>query len=193
MKFIANELKKMWKKEISMVFRNGLFLVFLALIFSCATQKSLGKNAKLVQINMSNAKPYCGGAAPTPDMQNPVMEALPNCSFVLFIQNEDDTRGKEIKLVTTDSKGLLTLELPIGKYQLWKPSKLQSFEEFIKTESPNLGKDFQYKDNECFLAWKEKPDFIFEVNSDTTLNLAYHVNCYTGSHPCLKYNGPLHP
>lgn len=191
MKFIAKELKKMWKKEILMVFRSVFSLVFLALIFSCATQKSLGKNAKLVRITVSNAKPYCGGAAPTPDMQNPKMEVLPNFSLVLFIQNEDDTRGKEIKMVTTDNSGLLTFELPAGKYQLWKPSKLLSFEEFVKAESPDLGKDFEYKDKECFLAWKENPDFVFEVNSDTTLNLAYHLNCNTGSHPCLKYKGPI--
>jgi hypothetical protein len=183
----------MWNKEILMGFKTTALLVMIVMAFSCATQKELGNNANEVKLVITNSTPYCGGAAPTPEMEIPVEVPIPNSSFLLYSENEDGSRGKELKEIKTNEDGETTLYLPNGHYQLWLPTKKLSLEEFIKAESPDKGTDYSYQDRECFQAWREKVDFKFEVKSDSTISLSRPVRCYTGAHPCLKYTGPYHP
>jgi hypothetical protein len=193
MKFIEKELKKMWKKEILMGFRIVAVLLGVLLIFSCATQKELGNNAHEVRLELADANPYCGGAAPDPEMELPIYVPMSNASYLLYVENEDGSRGKELKEIKTNEEGVANLTLPKGKYQLWLPSKKLSLDDFIKAESPDRGQNYSYSDKECFQAWREKVDFTFEVKSDTTIALSRPTRCYTDAHPCLKYDGPYRP
>lgn len=183
----------MLNKEILMGFKTIAFLVMIAMVFSCATQKELGNNANEVKLILFNASPYCGGAPPSPEMEIPRLVPIQNASFLLFSENEDGSRGKELKEIKTNEEGGSTLYLPDGNYQLWLPTKKLSLEEFIKAESPDKGQFYSYKDKECFQAWREKVDFKFEVKSDSTISLSRPIRCYTGEHPCLQYDGPYHP
>jgi hypothetical protein len=161
----------MLRKETLMDFRTLTFLVILSLSCSCATQKE----------------------SPDPDMILPVYEPLRNTPFLLFFENGDGSRGKELKEINTDLQGASLLYLPHGKYQLWRPTKKLGLDEFIKAESLDRGKFYSYKDKECFQAWRERADFKFEVWSDSTITLSRPTRCYTDDHPCLKYDGPFRP
>ncbi|MGJ8660784.1 MAG: hypothetical protein ACSHXL_01975 [Bacteroidota bacterium] len=183
----------MLKKETLMVFKIATVLIAIPLIFSCATHKDLGSSAHEVEIALKNFIPYCGGAAPEPGVDMSRVEPLTNYSLILFAQNEDGSRGAELKEIKSNDVGSYNLNLPSGTYQLWLPTKKLSLEEFMKAESPDKGKDYIYQDKECFLAWKERADFTFEVASDTVISLQYSNRCYTDAHPCLKYNGPYRP
>jgi len=176
-----------------MVFKVSQLVLAIPLIFSCATQKEVGANTNVITINLFNSIPYCGGAAPTPEMEIPRLEPLKDYVLILYSQNNDGSRGAELKEVKTDISGKITLNLPTGQYQLWLPTKKLSLEEFIKVESPDKGKNYIYKDKECFQAWKERADFSFKVKSDTTISLQYKNRCYMDTHPCLRYDGPYKP
>ncbi len=183
----------MLKKEILMGFKMVTLLLATIVIISCASHKGIAIKAHTVKIELKNAIPYCGGAAPDPEMELVRLEPLPKYSLILYSENEDGSRGAELKEIKSDEEGAYNLNLPGGKYQLWLPTKKLSLEKFIVAESPDLGADYNYKDKECFLAWKERPDFSFEINSDTVVSLQYNPFCYTGSHPCLNYTGPYKP
>jgi len=193
MKFIKRELKIMLKTEILMVFRVSTLVLAIPFIFSCATQKELGTNANAVKLNLVNSIPYCGGAAPSHEIEIPRLEPLKDYALILYSQNDDGSRGAELKTVKTDVSGEIAINLPTGQYQLWLPTKKLSLEEFIKVESPDKDKNFSYKDKECFQAWKERADFSFYVKTDTIIFLQYKNRCYTYAHPCLRYDGPYKP
>ena len=142
---------------------------------------------------LTNLTPYCGGAAPTPDMEIPRRVPMENTSFLLYLENDDGSRGKELREIKTNAEGGSSIFLPNGNYQLWLPTKKLSLEDFIKAESPDRGGFYSYKDKECFQAWREKADFKFDVKSDSTIHLSQSVRCYTDAHPCLKYDGPYRP
>lgn len=178
---------------ILMVFRKATLLVLIPIFYSCATQKELGNKAKEVVLYLNNAVPYCGGAAPSPEMVIPILEPIQNISFLLYAENVDGSRGRELKTIATDNEGKFLLYLPLGKYQLWRPSKKLNLDQFVKAESPEIGPFYSYNDKECFQAWRERADFIFDIRSDTTISLSRPINCYTFDNPCMLYIGPLRP
>lgn len=180
----------MWRKMILTGFKGGM-LALLLFTTSCGIWKS--KQAVDVQFEIFQAFPYCGGAAPTPDMLEPQLDAFASCSLAICEVNENGERGKWMTTIVTDENGLAKSALPKGKYQLWLPSKLESFEEFMKIEKSVKGKFYSYEEVACFRTWYETPDFEFEVGTETSFKFVYNNRCFTGHHPCLIYTGPFPP
>ncbi|MCA0430861.1 MAG: hypothetical protein LCH32_10210 [Bacteroidetes bacterium] len=71
-------------------------------------------------------QPYCGGAEPTPEMVIEANTPKPYANFTLFFKNK---KGKIDSAITND-KGIITIKLKKGSYQLFEGWKL-------KNSSPN--------------------------------------------------------
>lgn len=179
------------KIEILMGFKKIILFTGLLGLFACAAHKGMGTKEVTIQIN--NALPHCGGAAPMPDVVYPQIEALPNCSLSIYEVTADGKRGQLVSTIISNDKGSAMVQLKNGKYQLWRPSKLLSFEEFMKKESPALTEEYKYRDTDCFRLWYNRPDFEFEVGDQNAFEFNYKNNCFVGSHPCLEYDGPWPP
>lgn len=144
-----------------------------------------------VMLKLSARKPYCGGAAPTPEQQNGFSEAIAEKSYYVF-EGEFTADKEKVTEFTTNSQGVAELKLDAGTYTVVDAKKLLSLEEFIEAntiDNPN----YQNRENTCFELWKAKPDFTIEVQNDTLIMLTERHNCYTGANPCINYTGPYPP
>ncbi len=181
----------MLKKEISMGFR--LVLIGCLILTACVSTRNKEKNALDVNFEIAEANPHCGGAAPMPDDIYPMIEPYVGCELMIYSVNEDNQRGKSFGTITTLTDGKATTKLPKGKYQMWKPSKLLPFSEFIAKEKSVNNSFYGYKNEACFQEWYETPDFVFEVGEESNFKFVYHNRCFTSHHPCMLYTGPLPP
>lgn len=195
MRFTVLAWRKMLKIEILMDFRKSISSVVLGImLLSCATHKKNNNDQQQeVRIQINNAEPHCGGAAPDEDVEYPRIVPFPACKLSLHYANEDGSRGKLLKVLISDSNGVIQVDLNKGKYQFWRQSKLLTFDQFLTSEKPPMGADFGFRDEACFRAWYEQADFSFEVDEQKEFALTYTNKCFTGSHPCLDYSGPFPP
>ena len=178
-----------------MGFRTVTFVGALVLLMtSCSTaNRNNARKVQLINFHIDNALPHCGGAAPLPDDIYPKMDPFISCTLFVFSVNKNGSRDKQLGSILTDNAGNARFPLPKGKYQLWKPSKLLSLDEFQEAEKPAKSSYYTYMDEACFNAWYERPDFEFEVGDKKEFSFAYQNRCFTGAHPCLKYDGPFPP
>ena len=185
----------MWNKEILMDFRATYILVLIIGLTACSTNKENNwtKGGEEVTILIQNAMPHCGGAAPMPDVDYPQLEPFISCTLSVHLANEDGSRGKKVAEIVTDFEGKAMISLQKGKYQLWKPSKLKPFTDFIEIESPVKSTNYSYKDEACFKDWYNRIDFELAVGDKKEFSFAYQNRCFTGAHPCMTYSGPYPP
>lgn len=176
-----------------MVFKLTFVLIASALLIGCGVKKENSTKNISVVIQLYNAVPHCGGAAPLPEDEWPKMEELSGCELSVHEVNTDGSRGKQVATFTSNESGKGELVLPKGKYQLWAINKLEEFERFLELEGETKGVNYENRDETCFKAWYDKADFEFEVGDETDFEFAYKNRCFTGSHPCLIYSGPYPP
>ena len=182
-----------------MVFKRvSVLMGVLSLIVACKNIDNggiSGNSKDSVDINgkIQIHKPYCGGAAPSPEQAEGFNEALPNAVFYLYKDSLPDDKDDLLK-VTTDEKGGFDTKLTPGSYHLIQEAKLGSLEEFIKAKRID---DDHYKSHpeECYERWFNAPDFSFVVTDTTGHNpvLTEWHRCFTGANPCLIYTGPYPP
>lgn len=193
----------MWRKLILMGFNLGIVLIF-AVFFGCGSQKNTEQPVKSsalampkephdVQFVFHDMVPICGGYHPGPDVPNPRPEVIIDETWTVYSVNEDGSRNRPVGRLTSDENGTANYRLQKGTYQLFISAKEQPFSEFVKSNTPDRGKYYTYGDEACFRRWYESPDFVIEIQSDTTLELNYRNNCFTNRHPCLNYDGPYPP
>lgn len=182
----------MWRKMISMGFK-WLFLCCVGIFLSCGTWKKKKVPDTLVQIEVYESFPHCGGAAPEPGDSYPNVVVYDACTLVVCEVGKDGKRGETKATIITDENGSVRLSLAPGKYELWHPTKLLPFDEFLKAEKTLSGSYFTYENEACFRSWYEKPDFEFEVGEASFFKFVYYNRCFTRHHPCLIYTGPFPP
>lgn len=86
--------------------------------------------------------------------------------------------------------------LPPGKYVIKEKFKDVPLKDFIQNNSHENSSYYQNGTEECFKNWKNSNLFEFEILSqDTLVNLSTTVgaSCFTGTNPCIHYNGPYPP
>jgi hypothetical protein len=138
-----------------------------------------------VNIKLRYIPPYCGGAAPSEQMEQERLKGFPWNNKVFYMNKNDS--GKYESFVS-DQYGMLRLALFKGKYCLKLPYKVESgsIEKFKKQ-----GWEF---DAACLEEVMNQCDFSFEINSDTTLNFTHRGRChYQGPTPCVTNPGPPPP
>ncbi len=175
-----------------MDFKMNYIALSFMLLFACSNANKSAKTSP-VHFHIDNAMPHCGGAAPLREDVYPKMDPFVSCTLFVFTVDSNGKRDKQIGSIVTDSQGNATLPLSAGKYQLWKPTKLLTLDEFQEVEKPLRGSVYEYRDEACFMAWYSRPDFEFELKDQKSFSFAYTNRCFTGAHPCLEYTGPYPP
>lgn len=156
------------------------------------TENNISKKQKITitgTININN--PYCGGAAPPPDVANGTLSAYHNSVFYLVLAN-DTTRTPFLRFVTSDN-GSFEIKVPRNTYWIFHESKMLTFEKFYKQNSENTPPNSVSVDIDCYKEWYNKPDFEFTANTDTSIYVIFYKRCFVGINPCLQYTGPLPP
>ena len=70
------------------------------------------KGLKSISFSVKIIQPYCGGAAPSDEMENERMKGEPAKEFVFYISTDG---GSPLKL-TTNMEGTANAEFPTGSY-----------------------------------------------------------------------------
>lgn len=128
---------------------------------------------------------YCGGAAPSPEMERERIKGFPWASQLIYMNKGDST---EFESFVTDNFGQLRLALLKGDYCLKSAYKIDpSFKAKYKSE----GWEF---DEACFQELINKCDYSFSVTKDTTIEYTVRDRCqYEGPTPCVLNPAPPPP
>lgn len=156
------------------------------------TEKNSCKKQKVTitgTININN--PYCGGAAPPPDIANGSLSPYQNSVFYLVIAN-DTTRTPFLRF-TTSNNGSFEIKVPQNSYWIFHEDKMLPFNIFYKQNSQNTPPNSISADIDCYREWYNRPDFEFTANIDTSIFVIFYKSCFVGMNPCLQYTGPLPP
>lgn len=144
-----------------------------------------------ITIAINQYIPYCGGAYPAEDQLNN-NQPISNTEFVLI-----DLADSSKTIVKTNALGVIELYLKPGNYAVQESFKNCSFQEFQTRNAITIsGEYYQIGDDECYLNWWKSflgTFTILEPQQELFLNLAIGSACFTGTNPCLYYNGPYPP
>ena len=179
-----------------MAFKIILFSTLL-IASACGTANNTGMNESgektfVVTGTIQTHNPYCGGARPTPEIENGFSEPIPNAVYYIYSGDRPKT-AKDMTKITTNADGKFTVSLPNGLYSVIQESKLLPLEQFIELKSIK-GDFYTNGDSECFSNWKKGVDFSFNVESSDCSPLFTEIKrCFTGANPCLEYEGPYPP
>lgn len=147
------------------------------------TEKSENSpNVKTIDFAIKIVQPYCGGAAPSDEMENQRMKGEVARDFSFFVLE----KGGEPKKITTNGEGSATLELPNGEYCLKEAYKCDN--ELINA----LDNSDWELDEECFEEWKTICNKEFSVSDTgaTKIEFTYYPRCgWEGPVPCITNTG----
>lgn len=180
-----------------------LFFTFLISIVSCSSFKeqqfypndnntSLQKNEPVlynIKLRSLVHYPYCGGAYPSESQKNGYTS--PSNFDHYFISRDSILNSSTVhdSIIKSDD-GLFHMKINPGKYYLFQRDKSLSLEDFVFRYQGNSNINV---DHSCFERWKNTPDYSFLVEQDTTFEVLHRARCFTGTNPCLRYNGPYPP
>jgi predicted component of type VI protein secretion system len=178
-----------------MVFR---FLILLTLLSACSNIERIEleedlQNKKSYKIELSSMIhiPYCGGAYPDPEQAQGYF--IPSEIQLYYLTTDSVLTPKSVyQTIETSDDSKFYFRIDQGVYFLQHPDKKLSLSEFMKKNgSQNTNQTML--DSDCYLKWKNTPDLKLIVKSDTTIQITYHAACFTGTNPCLRYDGPYPP
>lgn len=167
------------------------------LVYTIATLSALvscGISKDKIETNTLNAKltfethaPYCGGAAPTPEMEKGRRSPIPNQNFYFLLKGQDKIKA------STNENGILSIDLEKGNYLIYSSDKIElSYDEFYNKFKPKNKFEVE-KDAPCFKDWYAEADFELNLISDTIVTFTTKKRCYTGTNKCINYKGPIAP
>ena len=142
------------------------------------------------KVSITHYTPYCGGAAPPPDIMERSTQQLANTNFILI-----NHRSGKKTIVQTDSQGILYLMLSEGAYAIRETYKNCSFDEFYEKNHQTSDEWLQPSpDPNCYRNWwadNLQEIVITKVDSIYTYEVQTFEACFVGQNPCINYVGPL--
>lgn len=164
-----------------------LLLAAASLLFTsyCFTKKK----SILVRGTVSHIQPYCGGAAPSPEILANLKKPVPSPNFVLHFKKGSANNEKEkvITTVTTNANGYFEVLLPKGEYCIVEDYKGKPF----AIPAPA---NYTTWDTTCLKNAYAGCDYKLNVATKTrdTIKLVYRGHCFY-SPKCGRYEGPMPP
>lgn len=145
-----------------------------------------------IAITITHFTPYCGGAHPSEEILEMQYQLLGNTAFILL-----NLETLEKVNVQTNAQGVLYLNLPKGRFAIRELFKECSFSEFVERNPPRSGSYFfPSPDSDCYRNWWSSHLGEFEITDLAQLQSftwGTGDRCFTGSNPCIEYNGPYPP
>jgi hypothetical protein len=162
-------------------------LLYLFIVSNIAAKAQL----QSIAVNVQVIQPYCGGARPTPEMEENarIPHAYEGKKFYIRKGKINTCKAKIIDSFTTDAQGNFIIKLPKGNYSI------------IVAEQKNelnialYNTKYQKADIACLQKWWSTPYYNLVVKTvNKPLDFLFYNKCYIQSDaPCLQYNGPRHP
>lgn len=167
-----------------------LALTTLILFLSCSGKKAVietvdqpKESPAFITVKFHYIPPYCGGAAPTEEMEKERLKGLPWSNKEIYYLID----GKAPKKGITNDNGALILQ-GSGDFCFKMPFKV---DESIVQGFRDKGQDF---DESCLKEMTEKCDLQFTAHNDTTVLYTIYGRCaYQGQIPCMINLGPPPP
>lgn len=138
--------------------------------------------------------PYCGGAAPSPEIElmANTPQPLPDFPIMIWLQAAGNDSLERAWELMTDQDGFWEANLPAGKYCLFAGEKAK-----VDPVIPQKGNEWLVIDEECYTKWLKTCDLAFVVQAGMEQDLHLLTlarRCYTHAFdPCTQYNGPIRP
>lgn len=179
------------------------FLIFISLLAAssqsaCTKKNNLtneSKEVRTIEIFVTKTGAWCGGMRPTEDMMQEIKSPKPLRQNTFYIKKGtvNSTNAPIFKTVTTDTAGLIQIDLPEGDYIIVNEDKKDknTYDAYVTRASKGFGgyKNFNL---ECYEEWFSKPDGLLHVSdSSLTFKVNYSKRCWYS--PCMTYTGPYPP
>jgi hypothetical protein len=149
------------------------------------------KGQHVLKVTFQSHRPYCGGAAPTPEMEQGFTEALADRVFYIYEGERPSSVTKMIK-VRTDANGYFSIDLKKGVYSIISEDKALTLKEFIEKKKI-IDEVYGYDDDSCFEEWYNTPELVVDLSSNEERNVVINEGCFTGDNPCMQWRGPYPP
>lgn len=143
---------------------------------------------------LTTSQSYCGGAAPTPEMEAWYSQQRPlQCAVYVRKGATNDPSQPLVDSTVTDTSGRFTFRLPPGDYTLITDEQRDPaiLTTIAALESPTLSVD-----TACLRRWFTEGTFQLKgLSADTSgLSRNFHKRCFVPySMGCLGYSGPYPP
>lgn len=136
---------------------------------------------KEITVAVRRINPYCGGAAPSDEMERMRMKGEPGNNIVFYITNGN---GVSIRFKTSEM-GTAKASLKPGSYCIKEGYKIDPEMKKVLANS-----DWEI-DEECIAKWNASCNHEFEVTDSTTVvSFTYYGRCgYEGPVPCITNAG----
>ncbi|MBK7818618.1 MAG: hypothetical protein KBG47_08845 [Bacteroidia bacterium] len=179
----------------------NLIVVFTFLFsLSCSAQKSASNKTggiKPLRVTVTGklmqTQSYCGGMAPTPEMEAQYQKAFPYSGKVFYVRKGkvNSTKAEVLTSFTVDAKGEFSFQITPGTYSIIQAKQLKPLTraDLKSTESLQV-------DAKCMKEWWAKPYYLLEVKTTniTIPDWSIHHPCFvSGDIPCISYTGPMPP
>lgn len=173
-----------------------LFALLILGFVSCATSKDGAKTEKdkttkyTVSGKIVAHHGYCGGVQPTPEQQRGYNKPMPIEEYIV----KDSLGNKVATFKGTEAS--YSIDLAPGTYRFYNAEKELPLAKFKELNGLKEGTGLYHKlrDDQCFIDWQNRPDLTIKVEKQSVeKDIVYYHRCYTGTNPCIQYNGPIAP
>jgi hypothetical protein len=176
-----------------MAFRIALFFTLFTVGCSITKQAPQENTAKFkAEIVLNSVRPHCGGALLSLEDSQGRLIPIMNTDYFLIQSFDSIPDFSKYQTIKTNELGTIKVDLSEGIYHLFHKDKSLNIDAWLKLKQ-RQGENYKNAPESCFLDWKKRPDFIFEIKSDSTISLSERHRCFTGNNPCIEYYGPYPP
>ena len=186
---------KILKIKILMGFKFLLIGIFI--LTSCSNVFNVsshdeGSNDKTFTVTLTSKihRPYCGGAYPTQEEEMGFYSISKEKAF--YISSDSILSDKNRWRIERNIDTSFTFKIPAGDYFVYHIDKALAIKDFISKHGSSNSNE-QMADAKCYENWKNTPDFTFNVSRDEHFEFTYFAKCFTGTNPCISYEGPYPP
>ncbi len=175
-----------------------ILIIAFALLTGCSNVCKIGtyeldSNEKTYSVTLTSKIhiPYCGGAYPSPEQEMGYSKISDVQSYFVTVDsllNEANPNWRVERLEDT----CFTFKIPAGTYFVYHTDKALSLTDYMETYGSSNNNEVA-ADSKCYEKWMNTPDYKFTVTKNEDFQLTYRSRCFTGTNPCMSYDGPYPP
>lgn len=151
-----------------------------------------------VVIQVTQTESYCGGAAPSPEMEARMYTPVPLPEKKVFLKKGEKNNPdlKPLVSLTSDAKGMIVIYLSPGVYNLVDDRKHSRdyYNSLLKNHEKET-ESYSAINKECLEQWVVEPELTLIVESDkeNVFVVNFNKDCPWRRIPCVGYKGNYPP